>query len=157
MRLEQLGFTRVYDYVAGKEDWFSAMLPSEGNSELPLRAREAVTRDVLTCRPSDRIDAIRDGGRCVVTDEHGVVLGLLTSDALRAPGDGAAESRMRPGPTTIRPNEWLGELVERMRAAGVTRVIVTNPDGVLLGEVRRDRAEALLHEAHGQHDHAGRT
>lgn len=63
---------------------------------------------------------------------------------------------MSPGPTTIRPSEWLGPLVERMREARVTRVLVTNPEGVLLGEVRRGPAEAMLHEAHPRHGQAGR-
>jgi hypothetical protein len=38
----------------------------------------------------------------------------------------------------------------------VTRVLVTNPEGVLLGEVRRGPAEAMLHEAHPRHGQAGR-
>ncbi len=29
-RFESLGGTRVYDYVAGKVDWFAAGLPREG-------------------------------------------------------------------------------------------------------------------------------
>ncbi len=39
-RLESLGFTRVYDYVAGKVDWFAAGFPREGRlaQAMPLVA-----------------------------------------------------------------------------------------------------------------------
>ena len=150
-----LGFGRVYDYVAGKEDWLAAMLPTEGRRELCLRASDALRRDVPTCRPDERIASTRDRfagvGRCIVTTEDGAVLGALSRRDLDTPDDATAESRMSPGTTTVRPSEWLAPLVERMQAANVSRVLVTDPEGRLLGEVRRDAAESARRAAHAAH------
>ena len=47
-RLESIGFTRVYDYVAGKADWGSFGLPLQGTKG--LRAGEFVRADGQTKR-----------------------------------------------------------------------------------------------------------
>src|SRR6266550_4700590 len=51
-RLESIGFTQVYDYVAGKADWGSFGLPLEGTKG--ARAGEHVRADVPTCRLEER-------------------------------------------------------------------------------------------------------
>jgi hypothetical protein len=117
LRLEMFGFTRVYDYVAGKNDWTAAMLPVEGNGELPPRASDALSRDVRTCRPEDRIDALRAGGRCVVTSDAGVVLGLLTSEDLRAPADGTGGIAHEPRPDD-HPSQRVAWPARRTHARG---------------------------------------
>jgi rhodanese-related sulfurtransferase len=38
-RLELLGFTQVYDYVAGKADWLAHGLPTEGEQARSLAPR----------------------------------------------------------------------------------------------------------------------
>jgi CBS domain-containing protein len=40
---------------------------------------------------------------------------------------------MEPGPTTVRADADLAETTERMKRRGVSSLIVSTPDGVLLG------------------------
>jgi CBS domain-containing protein len=57
----------------------------------------------------------------------------------RRPADGRPASQvMRPGPTTIRPSEDLGAARERMRRRHVPRLLVSTPDGELLGLLSAD-------------------
>ena len=51
---------------------------------------------------------------------------------------------MEPGPSTIRANSQLEPLLERMRSRSLTSLPVTDPEGRLLGVVRRDDIEAAL-------------
>jgi CBS-domain-containing membrane protein len=44
---------------------------------------------------------------------------------------------MQPGPTTVRAHEPLEPLLSRMSTENVHEMIVTTPEGVLLGVVRR--------------------
>src|SRR5438477_11348241 len=89
-RLESIGFTRAYDYVAGKADWGSFGLPLEGTKG--ARAGEHVRADVPTCRLEERVREVRHQvsatGRdtCIVVNGLGVVLGLL---GRKAPAAGA--------------------------------------------------------------------
>jgi CBS domain-containing protein len=53
---------------------------------------------------------------------------------------------MEPGPTAIRPDDPLEGLVERMRKAGVRSILVTTPEGRLVGIVYREDAERFLAE-----------
>jgi CBS domain-containing protein len=55
---------------------------------------------------------------------------------------------MTEGPTTIRANERLADVVPRMHEANVKLLPVTNPDGKLLGTLRREAATHVLHVAH---------
>jgi CBS domain-containing protein len=48
---------------------------------------------------------------------------------------------MEPGPATVRPHEPLPPLLERMARRQVEEMIVTTPEGELLGMVRRTRKE----------------
>jgi CBS domain len=68
-------------------------------------------------------------------------LGLLRSQELDADPAATAEQVMRAGPTTYRPNVPAGEAAERMRARRVDALLVTTPDGVLVGLLRRVDAE----------------
>src|SRR5713101_6012660 len=85
-RLESIGFTQVYDYVAGKADWGSFGLPLEGTKG--LRPGEVVRADVPTCGLEERLQDGRHqvtahrGGTCIVVNASGVVLGRLGRKAL---------------------------------------------------------------------------
>src|SRR2546430_15864618 len=85
-RLESIGFTRVYDYVAGKADWGSFGLPLEGTKG-PL-AGEDVRADVPTCRLEERLQDVRGEvsgagwGTRIVGHEHGGVVGRVRREAL---------------------------------------------------------------------------
>ena len=75
---------------------------------------------------------------CVVTNDDGVVLGLLGRQAVRSGERVRAEDAMSLGPSTIRPSARREALAERMRDQELTRIVVTHPDGVLVGVLRRE-------------------
>ena len=149
-RLETLGFTQVFDYVAGKTDWLASGLPLEGKLADHPRAGSAVQRDVPTCRLTERIADVRDRVQasghniCVVTNDEGVVLGRLGPRALDADPQASAEAVMESGPTTTRPDDPLEAITERLQVARVTSILVTTPDGRLMGILYRKDAEQLL-------------
>ena len=78
-------------------------------------------------------------------NERGVVLGRL-----RAPFDGdpatPVEEAMESEPSTVRADEPLEALVPRMQARGTSSIIVTSPDGVLVGTLSLEDAEQRLEE-----------
>ena len=149
-RLESLGFKEVYDYVTGLTDWTANGLPTEGSLAEILAARDAVQRDVPTCRLTERIGAVRarvfETGQpsCIVTTTDGVVLGRIRGKAWNADPEASVESVMESGPTTVRPDELLEELTERMRSGGVGTILVTTSIGHLVGILHRKAAEELI-------------
>jgi hypothetical protein len=149
-RLESLGFERVYDYVAGKADWFAAGLPREGTGSTLPRARDVVREAAATCVLSDRVGEAalraRAAGQtgCLVLTEGRVLLGRVRD--LEADSDALVEEVMESGPTTVRSDDPLEPLVARLLARDVPQVIVTTSDGVLVGLLDRVEAEAHLAE-----------
>ena len=80
------------------------------------------------------LDAHPGWQRCVVVNDVGIVAGGLARDA-----GGIARpvvDAMRPGPSTIRPDEPLDEVRQRMRKHHTTELIVTDPTGRVLGALR---------------------
>lgn len=151
-RLEQLGFTEVYDYVPGKSDWTAAGLPREGESADSAQAGDVVDTQVPTCGFRNSLEAARERARgegrgvCVAVTADNVVMGILQEGG--SPPDGATvEDAMRTGPTTVRANEPLGPLVERMTQARVDAILVTDPEGRLLGLLDRQHASHVLQGA----------
>ena len=51
---------------------------------------------------------------------------------------------MEAGPTTERPSEPLEALVQRMQQKRVSSIVVTTPDGKLVGVLRREDGEKRL-------------
>jgi CBS domain-containing protein len=136
-RLEDAGFTPVYDYVHGKSDWLAADLPSEGTARLTgmytRRQVATASEDTPAAEALARLEA-QGFGPVVVVNHAGVVMGAAYRDGLRSAGPGAAvKAVMRPGVSTVRPNEETGGLAHRMGHTQVTRVIVTRSDGTLVG------------------------
>ena len=132
-RLERLGF-ETFDYVSGKVDWLAAGLPTVRTEPAPRRAIDVTDREPAKCSPET--PAARLGpGLVIVLNQHGIVLGRVR------PGDhppGAlADDVMEPGPATVRAHEPLDEILERMQRRGVAEIVVTTPQGRLLGVVRR--------------------
>jgi CBS domain-containing protein len=146
-RLDSLGFSQVFDYGAGKVDWLASALPTEGKESHVLRAKDAVRRDVPTCRLSDRLGDIRHrvqaAGQegCVVVNEAGVVLGYVGGDAFHAGPEMLVEQVMEPGPATIRPHVSLIEITEYLQKRDIDRILVTTADGELVGLLHRQDAE----------------
>ena len=155
-RLETLGFTAVYDYTAGKADWLAAGLPTEGTAVTTLRPGAVARTAVPTCGPDGTVAtacqrvAASGEDRCVVTSGAGadVVLGILDQSALAGIDDARAVDAMRPRPATVRAHEDLHELVGRMHTRKITAILVTDPEGRLLGLLHRDDADDALTQAH---------
>lgn len=145
-RLDSLGYD-AYDYVAGKADWLAFALPYEGSAVL---AASALITDVPTCGLRERLGDVRAAlrasrfGMVVALNAEGVVMGRLDRRVLDNSDDVTVDQLMREGPTTVRPSEELGPLIERMRRGGVDAVLVTSSDGRLLGLVdQHTEAQAI--------------
>jgi CBS domain-containing protein len=142
-----MGFPHVNDYVAGKKDWGSYGLPHEGTKVSELNAGDVAHKDVPTCALADRLADVREHVRaagwdaCIVLNQHRVVLGRLGRKALAADTDQTVEEAMTPGPSTVRPSIGTDPLLERMHARNLTSILVTTPDGRLVGLVRRAELE----------------
>ena len=134
-RLERLGLNPVYVYEAGKVDWMAAGLPTVRADTSERRALDAADRDPPTCRPDDRVGTIArsEARSLVVTNDHQIVLGRVHPRRLDAADATPVEEVMEPGPTTVRAHEPLAPLLDRMARRGVDEVIVTTPQGELLG------------------------
>jgi CBS domain-containing protein len=147
-RLETLGFTEVYDYVPGKADWLAHHLPAEGeHADAPTAGRLA-RDDVITCRLDDRVGKVRkriadsEYGFALVTTAGGVVLGRLRGSTLDCDPDLPAEEVMEPGPSTVRADTRADSLAKRLAERALRFAIVTDPEGPLIGVVRRSDLEA---------------
>jgi CBS-domain-containing membrane protein len=141
-RLEALGYAPVYDYTAGKADWLAAGLPTVTRRERPRRAADVMDRGVATCRPdqiiADIVATNVTADTWVVVNEHRVVLGRLRADDVDSADRRTVEEAMEPGPATVRADAPAAETVERMRSRGAASLIVSTPDGVLLGLLRAE-------------------
>jgi len=151
-RLETLGFDKVYEYKAGKEDWLAAGLPSEGRLAAEPTIASVVRRDVprfaLVDLAGPILDSLKAGGWAwaAIVNPAGILLGRVRADDISDP-DATASSVMKEGPATYRPSVKLDELLGRMREKHFEMAFVTDPDGRLLGLVTaRDILQAL--EAH---------
>ena len=119
-RLEGIGFSRVYHYVAGTADWGSFGLPLEGDANSGTRVGRLARVDVPTCLPEELVSAVaeRIGDEwqiCVVTNSEGIVIGLLGRRALQSAERIRAEDAMSLGPSTIRPSARQDAIAQRMR------------------------------------------
>lgn len=149
-RLEQLGFERVYDYVASKSDWFACGMPREGAAADVPWAGDLVSDDAPTCALDDRVGEVRERvlasgyDFCVVVNEERVILGLLRGVALSKDEKARADEVMELGPKTTPPSEPVEELLQARSSQGVKRFLVATSHGVLLGALSRDDAERAL-------------
>ena len=145
-RLERLGFEKVYDYAAGFADWKAAGLPTEHTATDVQRVADATRSDVPTCSLDEPLGEVRERtfasgwDECIVLDCDRVVVGRLRESAWETDSHTSAEEAMESGPTTVRANKLLQPLVERMTERGTKLVVVTTPQGVLLGVILREEA-----------------
>ena len=151
-RLISLGFTRVYDYVAGKMDWLGFGLSTEGALADQPRAGSTARRDVPRCGLQDRLGEVRERvqaagwDECAVVNDEDVLLGLLRGKHWESSAESIAEDVMSEGPATIRPSEPLEAIAGRMQDRDVSAIFVTDSAGVLIGLLRREDAERVLGE-----------
>lgn len=151
-RLATLGFSHVYDYVAGKADWGSFNFPLEGREGSETRVGAHLRADVPTCGLAERLREVerrveRAGwDTCFVLDDEGIVIGRLGRSALQTDEDVSIEQAMTPGPSTVRPSARLEAIVKRMREQNLTSLPVTRSDGRLVGLLLRADAEQNLED-----------
>jgi CBS domain-containing protein len=138
-----LGFTEVYHYRTGIQDWMGAGLPTEGTNADQPRLADVVRRDVPTCSLGERVGVVRvrvvaaGWDACVVVSDDRVVLGLLRYAELQADPSLLIEQVMRPGPSTYRPFVSAAEMRRVMIDRDLVSSPVTTSDGRLVGLVRR--------------------
>jgi|SRR3954447_2902611 hypothetical protein len=143
-RLETLGFEQVYDYMPGKADWLARALPREGEKASEPQAIDFVRSGVVTCHLGDRVAVVRERvetspyGFAFVVGDGDVLLGRLRKAALEEDDDAVAEAVMQPGPSTVRADLAPARLRQRLERGDLTTAVITDPDGRLLGVVRRD-------------------
>jgi len=136
-RLEEAGFGPVYEYALGKTDWLAADLPFEGTAQFAGMFTRRTVATASESTPAEEALRRLQGagfGPVLVLNDAGVVMGAAHQDRLEAadPQTPAGEL-MRFGVTTVRPSEEVAGLVHRMGHAQVSRVVVTRPDGTLVG------------------------
>jgi len=147
-RLETIGFEQVYDYTAGKVDWLARGLATEGDKAIEPRAVHYVRDDAVTCPLNELIGSVAGRvpaspyGFALVVSDAGVRLGRLRRAMLEGDPQAVAADVMELGPSTVRANVPAVELRERLRSRDLRTAIVTTPEGVLLGVVRRRDLEA---------------
>ena len=129
--------------MPSKVDWLARGLPREGTKAAERRAIDAVRDDVATARLHEPVRDVRarvdasDYGFAFVVGPGGTLLGRLRKAALEGEADVLAEEVMEAGPSTVRADTPLDKLRVRLEARDLTTAVVTNPEGVLLGVVRR--------------------
>ncbi len=142
-RLVRLGFDAVHDYAPGKVDWMVAGLPTVRADTVERRAIDGADRSPTTCGPDatrSQVDDLIGSSGSVLVVADGIVFGRVRPRQLETVAAGArAEEFMELGPTTVRAHEPLEPLLERMAARQTAEVIVTTPEGRLLGTVHRPR------------------
>jgi Mg/Co/Ni transporter MgtE len=145
----------VFDYKAGKQDWFAAGLPREGKIAGLPRAADVARADAPTCRLDERVGEVRERVRaagwdeCVVANDRRVVLGIMRPQEFEeAQDDDIVEDVMTPGPSTFRPHVHIEELAAFMVRHDLVSAPITTSDGELVGILRRADAEAAAHRLH---------
>jgi CBS-domain-containing membrane protein len=147
-RLATLGFEEVYDYAPSKVDWMARGLPMEGEKAGEPRAIDLARTDVVTCGLQDTIRAIHERVAkspyrfAFVLGPGGVLLGRLGKANLEHDPDAQAQDVMEPGPSTTRPDTAPEKLLAKLQQNDLTIAILTDPEGRLLGIVRRADLDA---------------
>jgi rhodanese-related sulfurtransferase len=135
-RLERFGFAPVYDYAVGKVDWMAAGLPTVRSRGGGDRAIDAADTRPRTCLSDLPVSALTWPERpVVVVNDVGIVLGRIDTVPKTIDPSQVAEEVMLPGPATVRAHEPLADLLSRMERRDVPHMIVTTPEGRLLGVV----------------------
>ncbi len=146
-RLVTLCFERVYDYIPGKADWMARGVPLEGDIAGTPRSIDVVRTDVVTCELQDTIGTVHHRvtqsayGFAFVLGPDGVLLGRLPKAALDGNPETKAQDVMEPGPSTTRPDTPPDKLLAKLQDAALTTAVLTEPEGRLLGIVRRGDLE----------------
>ena len=148
-RLEGLGFDKVYDYTAGIADWKAAGLPTDGSEPPVLTVADASRPDIPVAAADERLAAVLERAllaewdEALVVDCDGIVVGCLRGTAWESDAQARVEEVMESGPTTVRPNGILQPLLDRMTKRGTKLVVVTTPQGHLVGQLAWEDAARI--------------
>jgi CBS domain-containing protein len=151
-RLESLGFTEVYDYVAGKQNWLAFGLPMEGRLADVPTAGSVARPDVPTASLEERLGDVRarvEGSgfdTAVVVSEERIVLGILRPKHLGADPEATVEAAMSPGASTFRPHVLVFEMAHHMEEHDLPSAPITTGDGRLVGLLTREDARRASDE-----------
>jgi CBS domain-containing protein len=139
-RLETLGFDAVHDYTGGKADWLASGQPTEGHTHRsPISALPQ--SEVPTCLLNEPVGAVVERMRAarsdvaIVINHRRIVLGWLRADHFDENSSSPVDGVMEEGPTTVRADADPRELYVRMQARNTKHVVVSTPEGHLLGVV----------------------
>src|ERR1039457_3428896 len=115
-------------------------LPLDEYRATERRAIDFSNQEAVTCGLRDTVGTLRPRvadspyGFALVLDDDGVLLG--------GDQEALAEEVMEPGPSTNRPDASLAKLLAKLQERELTTAILTDPEGRLLGVVRRADLEA---------------
>lgn len=104
--------------------------------------------DAVTCGLQEQIRGVAGRvaaspyGFALVVSDGGVLLGRLRRAMLEGDSQAVAADVMEPGPSTVRANVAADALRDRLRSRDLRTAVVTTPEGLLLGIVRRRDLEA---------------
>ena len=141
--MERFGFTHVSDFVLGIDHWGAYGLPLVGRAAYGRTVRDLIAKDVPRCAASLAIGDARSvlagagESQCVVVDQGGVAVGILDSDAPEDDPDTPVSLVMANVGQTVRPNAKCAEARRLLQGQASNRLLVTNPEGVLVGVVHR--------------------
>ena len=141
--LERFGFSSVYDYSTGKADWIAAGLATEGKGPPAPRVTTVMDRKVPTCGPDEPVAGVVHRARAlgwelvVVVNDRNVVLGRVRFSRVDPQSTEPVDAVMEPGPATVHGGAVLEDTLRRMSDRNVDSIIVSTPDGELLGVIRR--------------------
>jgi CBS domain-containing protein len=134
-----LGFSPVFDYVAGKADWLAYGFPVEPEKFETSIVKARMIREFPRCHPSEPLFEGRERARaaasdvCPVVNEAGILLGLLRPDHWDNDPQARADEVMESGPTTVRPSLAIQEAEEMLAKGKQNYLLVTSSDGKLMG------------------------
>ena len=83
-----------------------------------------------------------------MVNEVGVILGDLRGKALKADPSALVEDVMNPAPSTFRPYVSVHAMAHHMQKTDSRRVLVSDANGRLVGLLRREDVERVLHASH---------
>jgi Mg/Co/Ni transporter MgtE len=135
----------VFDYVAGKQDWLAFGLPIEGKLAEVQTIGQSADRDVPTCALAELLgevqQRVREAGAdaCVVINKERVVLGLIREKLWQSNPELVVEEVMEAGPATFRPHVSSDAAAEYMRKKTAPTILVTTPDGRLIGLLQQPK------------------
>ncbi len=141
----------MYEFAVGRAAWAAMGLPLEGALAGLPTAADAARKDVFTCAMGADAGRATEGLRethqddCIVLNDQGIVMGRTRRKVLEgADGKKLVEELMEPGPTTVRPDESLAAVIDRMQRRGVASLVVATNEGTLIGILSRDEGERVL-------------